>query len=194
MRKAITFIAGACLSTAVFGQQSSTDCRAVGSSVHCDTRTQSSPDMSAPWRLQAEGQERQADRNAAMMQQLLATQAERARTARQQRDYQSESQADNYKSTTLSSGSALRTGNDLYAICKLDELSCLRYIQGIVDGSNIMALFPGSRPVVCFPDGATVGQARDVVIQSLERLPQVRQRPAADFVLGTLSVAFPCAK
>jgi hypothetical protein len=48
--------------------------------------------------------------------------------------------------------------------------------------------------LICSPDYATVGQARDVVLRHLLLNPQSRHKTAAALAVDALSAAWPCKR
>ena len=84
------------------------------------------------------------------------------------------------------------TGNDLLLTCKENTDAvmvslCSAYIVGVVNGYERAA----PRPVFCRP-ATTVSQQMDVVIQFLERRPDIRHLSGAALIIAAMSGAFPC--
>lgn len=82
------------------------------------------------------------------------------------------------------------TGNEL-----LDRINgegytergfAMGFIAGIADAMDNILL--------CMPEGATVGQARDIATRYLRNNPQIRHKGASVLVVDALSAAWPCAK
>ncbi len=73
------------------------------------------------------------------------------------------------------------------------QIACGSFIKGLVEGST-GALGRGGHPqLFCPPDGATIGQDRDIIVRWLIDNPQWRHLPAAAVSMKALSRAFPCA-
>jgi len=99
----------------------------------------------------------------------------------------------------LWSGQAAATGyfedgNTLLKVCTstntTDRSYCNGYVGGIVDSITEVGSMSGRK--ACLPAGVMSSQARDVVIQWLQRNPQVRHFTAPGLVAKALSEAFPC--
>jgi hypothetical protein len=85
------------------------------------------------------------------------------------------------------------TGNDLWQRCNSERqaLMCWGYIEGVADVMEIGLLSSiGWR--ACFPDHATLGQFRDVVVLYLQTHPESRHTSAFGLVGHALAEAFPC--
>lgn len=89
-------------------------------------------------------------------------------------------------------------GNKLLSDCtstvQHSQSYCLGYIVGIADAlaeaSSNGGSFRGFRS--CSPGNRTQGQLLDVVVQWLQRNPQLRHYMASGLVAKALSDAFPC--
>ena len=90
------------------------------------------------------------------------------------------------------------TGHQLQAYCTGPEnspgrVACVSYIQGFVggieagDGSKVR-----DGRLWCFPDGATIKQARLVIEKYMRDNPQSIHRDADVIVGAALKLAFPC--
>ncbi len=86
----------------------------------------------------------------------------------------------------------------LQALCtgsrnSLEDIACLMYIQGFVDG---IGTGEGSKQksdrLWCFPDEAAASQARLVVEKYMLNNPAALQGPAASIVGLAMAQAFPC--
>ena len=104
------------------------------------------------------------------------------------------------------------TGNEIYEACNsADDLAkqgfCVGYIDGVVEGMRWGAAVPLIRAGTakgevdslasmflgfCIPEGATLGQYRDVMVGYLRRNPQDRHNSARLLMQLALSEAFRC--
>ena len=85
------------------------------------------------------------------------------------------------------------SGNDLYAVCKMPGFrpACMMYVAGAADAFMVAAA-NGGEQTRCMPSSVTAEQLTDIVIQSLEMLPQVRHYTAASLVQAAVENVFPC--
>jgi hypothetical protein len=99
-------------------------------------------------------------------------------------------------------GSALAlgymSGDDLLANCRADVDSngqgrCLGYIAGLAD-FIITRQELRKQADICFPDGASAEQMRDIVVRFLEARPQIRQYKADGAVVEALLKVWSCPK
>lgn len=67
-----------------------------------------------------------------------------------------------------------------------DQGFAMGFVAGVADAMDNILL--------CMPEGATVGQARDIAIRYLRNNPQSRHRGASALVVDALSGAWPCAR
>lgn len=82
-------------------------------------------------------------------------------------------------------------GNELYEYCQSNELGCVLYIQGVVDG-QLAAVTATSRDVAyCIPQGSTAGQMKDIVVKFLADHPERRHLMGGVLVANALSNAWP---
>lgn len=74
-------------------------------------------------------------------------------------------------SIMFAAGTAHATdGNDLHQSCTNNPNGfCLGYISGVVEARST-----GGRPTICPPEGAVLGQGRDMVIKFLRDKPELR--------------------
>ncbi len=88
------------------------------------------------------------------------------------------------------------TGNELLGYCENEGVYsqglCDGFIDGAGDGFQSYALYIGRRLPFCYPEGATVGQVRRVIVKYLEEHPQDLHYSAADSAFIALGDAFPC--
>jgi len=91
---------------------------------------------------------------------------------------------------------AIKTGNDLLALCEVDGLSCSYFIQGALDTYRLtIALFDDTDNIaICPPDGNTLLQANDMVVKYLKNNPGSRHNRAADLVLAVFIEHWRCEK
>jgi hypothetical protein len=99
---------------------------------------------------------------------------------------------------TSPASAAELTGNDLQEWCSAPKgsglgLACATYISGFMDGIEIGdgAKRKDTR-MLCFPDSATVGQARLIIEKYMRDNPQSLHQPRAIIVGKALLLAFPC--
>lgn len=85
--------------------------------------------------------------------------------------------------------SILLSGQELYARMNGTEghrMMALGYVAGVADTK--------AGTTICIPAGVvTLGQMRDMVQQTLERIPSERHMPADVFVEATLAQRWPCS-
>jgi hypothetical protein len=102
----------------------------------------------------------------------------------------------------LTMGSALAlgymSGDDLLANCKADVDSngqgrCLGYIAGLAD-FIITRQELRKQADICFPDGVSAEQMRDIVVRFLEARPEIRQYKADGAVVEALVKVWSCPK
>lgn len=88
------------------------------------------------------------------------------------------------------------TGNGLYSLCSAEKRTaedfmkhreCMGYILGASDMGGTLRLF-------CFPDGVTVGQVRDLVVNGLQADVANRHRGSAFLIARYLRPVFPCPR
>ena len=79
-------------------------------------------------------------------------------------------------------------GNRLHSACVSNNSVAGAYVTGVAD------LMQGidQRQRVCIPTNASVGQITDIVCSDLRAMPEIRHHIASDFVVLSLSAAFPC--
>ena len=74
-----------------------------------------------------------------------------------------------------------------------NSVACIMYLEGFVDGLNVG---DGSKEekdrLWCFPEGATLQQARLIVEKFMRDYPQALHQSAAKIVGTALILAFPC--
>lgn len=89
----------------------------------------------------------------------------------------------------------IETGNDLLQRCSsdatLDFVECVTYLKGVQEGAQAGATF-GGKCIFALPDGVTMGQLRDMVVQHLQSHPATRHYPASGLTVETLVAAWPC--
>lgn len=89
------------------------------------------------------------------------------------------------------SAAYFKDGNWLHSNCQRnlgsrESTQCQSYIIGVIDGSDAV-----NNALYCWPENATVGQARDIVKKWLEENPALRTMPGGDIVVSALKEAFP---
>lgn len=90
--------------------------------------------------------------------------------------------------------SAEFTGNDLLRACENHDLKCLDFIRGVNSGFAAGLGIAGERDRICFPEGVTLGQAKDVVVAFLRDNPSSRHEEAGALTVIALMRAFPCGE
>jgi hypothetical protein len=104
----------------------------------------------------------------------------------------------------LHAGRPVESGNDLLDRCAsapettepvriLNDNICFSYIQGAIDAARTQAALDAAKQPFCIPDGVTLGQLRDMVVQELRADPSERHLGADLFVLTPMVKSFPCA-
>jgi len=87
------------------------------------------------------------------------------------------------------------TGRDLHLKCKAagtaQQVFCFGFIIGIAD---VMEDNPLDGRSACIPRNATIQQVTGVVIEFLDRNPDIRDFTAESLVVQALSEKYPCAK
>jgi Rap1a immunity proteins len=103
-------------------------------------------------------------------------------------------------------------GNKLYRLCEEAPALAGMYLQGVMDTNDdhldaIIAQQIRGGPVstndldafmrsagnrVCFSNGVTLGQARDVLCKFLKDEPASRQKPGPTLIRQAFEAAFPC--
>lgn len=69
---------------------------------------------------------------------------------------------------------------------------CLGFIMGVMDSITTMQATNQAARQVCVPRGVTPGQAKDVYLAYLNRLPQERHLAAGSTVWVAMREAWPC--
>jgi hypothetical protein len=91
---------------------------------------------------------------------------------------------------------SMRTGNDMLRTCTstsgVDAVTCLSFIQGVVDTSMIGPSMYGQEIYFCVPSGSTIGQYNDVIIAYLRNHPERRHYASASLIIEAMRQAFPC--
>jgi Rap1a immunity proteins len=89
-------------------------------------------------------------------------------------------------------------GNGLLEACTsrqpLQGAMCIGYIRGVIDGENMMGTALNKRPLVCLPQGVTLGQVEDVIVKYLKDNPAERNKPSAGLIGIAAASAWPCAQ
>jgi hypothetical protein len=92
-------------------------------------------------------------------------------------------------------GQTFKTGNDLFAVCNLQNQAakgaCVGYIAGVAE---VIQAYDGELwgRRTCDLEKGTIGQYRDIVMSHLTAYPQVRHHRTVLLILHALSTAFPC--
>jgi hypothetical protein len=93
---------------------------------------------------------------------------------------------------------ALNTGNDLDQVCAATSVAnrviCQEFILGVLRGIDAEAVWASTKPPSCVPEGVTIGQSVDVVLQYLSRNPEIRHLSGPYLILSAMHKAFPCSK
>lgn len=83
----------------------------------------------------------------------------------------------------------METGNDLLRVCQSEG----QFDRGVCDGYvTAVSQMAQIADHACYPQGVTLGQGEDVVVQYLKGHPESRQRVAATLAAKALTEAFPC--
>lgn len=80
--------------------------------------------------------------------------------------------------------------NDLYSNLRSNSAYRKGFATGLITG--VASAIPDE--IVCIPDGATIGQLKDIVEKNLAEYPELRHLPAEIFVEVALIGVFPCEK
>lgn len=89
---------------------------------------------------------------------------------------------------------AIDDGNELLSICGEDDAFsrgyCLGYIRGLTIGVDYLLVTKDAK--ICYPDGVTWGQIKDVAVSYIRRNP-AKRADRAIFLVGLASAeAWPC--
>jgi Rap1a immunity proteins len=91
---------------------------------------------------------------------------------------------------------AVTSGNRLYESCAAKETYCIGYITAVIDALDFVKTSPAGGTFggweACVPQGATIGQAIDIVTNWLVAHPEKRHFSGAGIVAAALAEAFPC--
>ena len=71
-------------------------------------------------------------------------------------------------------------------------LQCIGYLAGIVDDDQAHPKPQFAARRVCFPEGVTIEQVRQVYLRHMGKHPDEWQRPAATHALEAIREAWPC--
>lgn len=85
-------------------------------------------------------------------------------------------------------------GNKLFAECREATKLCDAYLAGLADmaAKEMGVVLPSA--AVCFPEGRSLRQLRDIVLKQLKDYPQGRGEPAVYIALTAIKEAWPCPK
>lgn len=83
------------------------------------------------------------------------------------------------------------TGNDLLADSETQKAGTMRYVKGVIDGITASQM-ASRKEIVCIPEGVTVGQSTDVVLNELRKTPANRHLDAGAIVYVALMTTWPC--
>lgn len=83
-------------------------------------------------------------------------------------------------------------GNKLYAECRKKTAPCAAYLAGVSEFASKESGIALPSAAVCFPEGTSARQIRDVVFKQLEAYPQGRAEPAVYIALTAMKEAWPC--
>lgn len=86
----------------------------------------------------------------------------------------------------------MMTGNELQSMCKnkAEEMECLHYIVGTVDGINVGHYIEKKSAFFSFPENVTRGQIVAIVKKHMENNPQELHRTASVIILVAVVDAF----
>ena len=84
-------------------------------------------------------------------------------------------------------------GTRLYTECRKKSALCTAYLAGVSDFAAKEAGIALPSAAVCFPEGTTARQIRDVVLKQLETYPQGRADKAVYIALTAMKEAWPCS-
>ena len=88
------------------------------------------------------------------------------------------------------------TGNDLKEVCDLNELACISYVRGFIDGVGTRGLMlmgaENFRMPWCVTEHVTVKQMTLVVERHLRDHPESLDKPGNTLTYIALEHAFPC--
>lgn len=85
-------------------------------------------------------------------------------------------------------------GNKLFAECSKATKPCDAYLAGLADMAAKEAGVALPSAAVCFPEGTSLRQLREVVLKQLKDYPQGRGEPAVYIALTAIKEAWPCPK
>jgi hypothetical protein len=89
-----------------------------------------------------------------------------------------------------------KDGNSLYRDCTSEssvlQAACGGYIIGVSDSHQAIFSALDASPSYCLRTGVNVTQLKDVVVQFLQRNPQLRDYSAPTVIIPALQEAFPC--
>lgn len=83
-------------------------------------------------------------------------------------------------------------GSKLYAECRKKSALCAAYLTGVSDFASKESGLALPSAAVCFPEGTSARQIRDVVLRQLETYPQGRSEEAVYIALTAMKEAWPC--
>ncbi|MFQ5995302.1 MAG: Rap1a/Tai family immunity protein [Acidiferrobacterales bacterium] len=86
------------------------------------------------------------------------------------------------------------TGNTLLEECttkRLSQTACTRFLEGTIEGYRLGA---ATRTTICFPEKASLGKAKKVVVRYLRKNASKLDGSAAELVVRALSEAWPCTR
>ncbi len=86
------------------------------------------------------------------------------------------------------------SGNGLLDVCNNNKTNCLYYIEGVFDSALLFEEWANKCVVSSLPSQITVNQLMDLVLKTIQELPEKRHEPAVLFVLSTIKYYFPCGK
>ena len=75
------------------------------------------------------------------------------------------------------------------------RVACLNYLDGLTDGLLLgmgLGRFGGETQVYCLPEGVTLGQMREAVVNFLDQHPRQTHRPFSVIATHALRKTFPC--
>jgi hypothetical protein len=73
--------------------------------------------------------------------------------------------------------------------------ACHHYLDGLTDGLVLgmgLGRFGGKTQVYCLPEGVTLGQMREAVVNFLDQHPRQTHRPFSIIATHALRKSFPC--
>ena len=86
---------------------------------------------------------------------------------------------------------AYLTGNTFLSQCRNSRVTCEIYVQGVNDGLFAAMIGTNRDLPYCIPEGSTISQVTDVVLNFMERYPEDRHLLAPTIIANALQMAWP---